>query len=270
MAESTFFIEMEIQIQEKLNEIERTNNVKILFAVEAGSRSWSAAGSDSDYDIRFVYVYQPLSQYLSYDRIGYPYADTIQFKSDDKILDFSGWDLSKYLRMLSSLNISLIECCASPIVYRDNQPSTLEMSREFIKKNATPALIMPSFMGMMLSKKASVVETVKSAMYLARLSMIVHMLHDRKIIPKMFDWFYLVENVDLDESIKKQMMTLHGLKTGGNKNLPPPEELKEFLQQEREWAKSITYEKELLSSIDTNIVDTIWRSQFAAMIDADQ
>ena len=38
-------------IQEKLREIERRENVKVLSAVESGSRAWGVASPDSDYDV---------------------------------------------------------------------------------------------------------------------------------------------------------------------------------------------------------------------------
>ena len=43
-------------IQEKLSEIERTENVRILHCVESGSRAWGFESPDSDYDVRFIYV----------------------------------------------------------------------------------------------------------------------------------------------------------------------------------------------------------------------
>ena len=42
-------------IQTNLDEIERTEQVRILFAVESGSRAWGLPSPDSDYDVRFVY-----------------------------------------------------------------------------------------------------------------------------------------------------------------------------------------------------------------------
>ena len=51
-------------IQSKLHEIEKKQNVKILYAVESGSRAWGFASPDSDYDVRFVYV-RPMEHYLS-------------------------------------------------------------------------------------------------------------------------------------------------------------------------------------------------------------
>ena len=43
-------------IQQKLGEIEKKEKVRILHAVESGSRAWGFASPDSDYDVRFIYV----------------------------------------------------------------------------------------------------------------------------------------------------------------------------------------------------------------------
>lgn len=40
----------------KIREIEEKENIKVLHAVESGSRAWGFASPDSDYDVRFIYV----------------------------------------------------------------------------------------------------------------------------------------------------------------------------------------------------------------------
>ena len=62
-------MDMEQVIREKLAEIENKENVRIIMAVESGSRSWGFASPDSDYDVRFVYV-RKLEDYLKLDKIG--------------------------------------------------------------------------------------------------------------------------------------------------------------------------------------------------------
>ena len=47
---------MREKIQEQLRRIEEAENIKILLAVESGSRAWGFASPDSDYDVRFVYI----------------------------------------------------------------------------------------------------------------------------------------------------------------------------------------------------------------------
>lgn len=39
-------------IQQSLDEVERAHDVRILFAIESGSRAWGFPSPDSDYDVR--------------------------------------------------------------------------------------------------------------------------------------------------------------------------------------------------------------------------
>ena len=103
------------EIQEKLNEIEQTEHVRILHAVESGSRAWGFASPDSDYDVRFVYV-RERNEYL---RIDEP-RDVIEWQLDD-VLDINGWDLKKALRQFAKGNATLFEWSGSPVVYRTTE-----------------------------------------------------------------------------------------------------------------------------------------------------
>ena len=40
----------------KLKEIEEKEKIRIILAVESGSRAWGFASTDSDYDVRFIYI----------------------------------------------------------------------------------------------------------------------------------------------------------------------------------------------------------------------
>ena len=55
------------EIIEKLNELEISENVRILHAVESGSRAWGFASPDSDYDVRFIYV-RDMRYYLKLEK----------------------------------------------------------------------------------------------------------------------------------------------------------------------------------------------------------
>lgn len=100
------------EIDEKLNEIEQKEDVKVLYAVESGSRAWGFASPDSDYDVRFIYV-RPKEDYL---RLDMP-RDVIEWQLDE-VLDINGWDLKKTLSQFAKGNATLFEWCGSPIVYR--------------------------------------------------------------------------------------------------------------------------------------------------------
>lgn len=102
-------------ILDTLRQIERKENVKILLAVESGSRAWGFASPDSDYDVRFIYV-RPTEHYLRLDKT----RDVIELPIND-MLDINGWDLSKTLQLLHSSNPTLFEWLSSPIVYMQSE-----------------------------------------------------------------------------------------------------------------------------------------------------
>ena len=98
-------------ILQKLNEIEAAAHVKILHAIESGSRAWGFASPDSDYDVRFIYV-RPRNDYLQLQ----PRQDFIDWELNET-LDINGWDLSKTLQHFHKSNATLFEWANSPIVY---------------------------------------------------------------------------------------------------------------------------------------------------------
>lgn len=108
-------------IIERLKYIEKQENIRILHAVESGSRAWGFASPDSDYDVRFIYV-RPRDFYLKLEST----RDVLEYPIND-LLDINGWDLQKTLRLLHSSNPSVFEWFKSPIVYKNT-----DFSREFI------------------------------------------------------------------------------------------------------------------------------------------
>lgn len=102
-------------ILSKLKQIEEDYNVKILLAVESGSRAWGFASPDSDYDVRFIYV-RPKNEYLRLDML----RDVIELPINDE-LDINGWDLQKALRLMYKSNPTVFEWFSSPIVYIETE-----------------------------------------------------------------------------------------------------------------------------------------------------
>ena len=103
---------MQKLINQKLQEIETRENIKILHCIESGSRAWGFASPDSDYDVRFVYV-RPIEHYLRLDKK----RDVVEWQLDDT-LDINGWDVSKFLQLLYKSNPTTFEWNSSPIVYK--------------------------------------------------------------------------------------------------------------------------------------------------------
>jgi uncharacterized protein len=103
------------EIMARLAGIEMTQNVRVLFACESGSRGWGFASPDSDYDVRFLYV-NALPWYLSVSK----QRDVIE-QPVSAIFDVSGWDLRKALGLLRAGNATLIEWLDSPVVYRADE-----------------------------------------------------------------------------------------------------------------------------------------------------
>ncbi|RDV24698.1 nucleotidyltransferase domain-containing protein [Alteromonas aestuariivivens] len=100
----------------RITAAEQEHNVKILYAVESGSRAWGFASPNSDYDVRFIYAH-PKDWYLTVnvedkrDVIEYPIVDEI---------DINGWDIKKALKLFWKSNPAFIEWLQSPIVYVDD------------------------------------------------------------------------------------------------------------------------------------------------------
>ena len=85
---------MDAIIRAKLSEIEKKAHVRIIWAVETGSRAWGFASPNSDYDVRFVYI-RDKKEYLRLEEI----RDSIDAQQDE-LLDIEGWDLRRVLRMV--------------------------------------------------------------------------------------------------------------------------------------------------------------------------
>src|SRR5260221_12565463 len=105
---------MKDKILDQLRLIETTHGVKIIHAVESGSRVWGFDSPNSDYDVRFIYT-RPINWYLGvFER-----RDVIELPIDG-LLDINGWDLKKALFLISKSNPVLHEWLNSPIVYHTN------------------------------------------------------------------------------------------------------------------------------------------------------
>lgn len=101
------------EILKRLKNTEEKEGVRIIMAIESGSRAWGFASPNSDYDVRFIYSrkkdwYLAVNLEEKRDVIEYPIVDEI---------DLNGWDVRKSLRLYWKSNPAFVEWIQSPITY---------------------------------------------------------------------------------------------------------------------------------------------------------
>lgn len=114
-------------ITKNLKEIEAKHNVKIIMAVDNGSNAYGSASPNSDIDLRFLYV-ETIESYL---RLGRE-KDVIEIIDEENNIEYKGFSLDKFMKLLSKSNPSILEWLNSPINYLEN--SKYENITKEIKK----------------------------------------------------------------------------------------------------------------------------------------
>ena|SRR3989338_11035355 len=104
---------MKKQVLDAIKEIEKKHKVKILWAIESGSRAWRFASQDSDYDIRCMHIGN-LDGYIGLD------DSPKQINLNKNNLDVESWDIRKFVELSIKSNPQIAEWLRSPIVYVDS------------------------------------------------------------------------------------------------------------------------------------------------------
>jgi predicted nucleotidyltransferase len=121
------------EIAQQLARMEGLHEVRILLAIESGSRAWGFASPNSDWDVRFIYAPR-LPWYL---RVNAP-RDVIELPISGD-LDINGWELRKALALMQKCNPTLLEWLDSPLIYRQDEPVMAQfraLAREFFSPAA--------------------------------------------------------------------------------------------------------------------------------------
>jgi len=133
-----------------LDGVEARHGVRVLMAVESGSRAWGFASPDSDFDVRFVYQ-EPIDRMLRL----FPGRDVIEQMSPYREdgtgvpIDLVGWSLPKTLRLAAASNPQLCEWAAGTITYRAD-PGFLDRLRG-LTAQSSPRVLAHHYRG--LAKK---------------------------------------------------------------------------------------------------------------------
>lgn len=104
---------MKKEITMIIKETEKKHKVKILWAIESGSRAWGFSSEDSDYDIRCMHIGK-LDDYLGLFQL----PPQINFVKDN--LDLESWDIRKFAELSLKSNPQIAEWLRSQIIYIDS------------------------------------------------------------------------------------------------------------------------------------------------------
>ena len=191
-------------ILEKLAEIEKTNDVKILYGVESGSRGWGFESKDSDYDVRFIYIHKP-EWYLSI----LEKRDVIELPIND-LLDINGWDIRKALVLYNKSNPTLLEWFSSPIIYKKHTSFRDRLSEMLLRYFSSKSCIY-HYLHMARGNYREYLKgdkvKIKKYFYVLRPIMACMWVEKFNTQPPML-FAELMEKLNLDESLTKEISAL--------------------------------------------------------------
>lgn len=221
------------EIKKELLRLEEQHDIKILYAVESGSRAWGFASTDSDWDVRYIYIHN-LDWYLNIDR---------EKDSQEKILpndiDLSGWELQKALRLFRKSNPPMLEWLRSPIVYLQ-QFSTADRLRELTKEYFSPKSCLYHYLHMAEGNFKAYLQKdfvrVKKYFYVLRPILACDWIKQTNTMAPM-EFQKLVDSQVTDQLVKTEIQNLLTRKTAGEELSEEPKNqiLSDFLEQKIEF-----------------------------------
>jgi len=248
---------MREQIIDKLKSIEQTEEVKILLAVESGSRGWGFASKDSDYDVRFIYI-RNYHWYLSID----DKSDVLEYPQRD-ILDFSGWDLKKGLRLLRKSNPPLLEWLRSPIVYWE-QFTTAQRMRDLSNEYFNPKSCLYHYLHIAVGNYREYLKRdavlVKKYFYVLRPILACQWIEHHNTMPPMEFRQLLTTQVE-DKKLREAIEELLRRKINGEElDIEPKiEVINNFLEEQIRYFEAYTQKYSFCKIPDTTKLDQLFR-----------
>ena len=196
-----------------VDRIEVEHNVKIIYACESGSRAWEFPSTDSDYDVRFLYLH-PKDWYLSVDLERK--RDVIELPIDER-LDINGWDLRKALKLYQKSNPPLLEWLGSPIIYVEKYSVARKM-RELAPVFYNPIACMYHYLHMAQGNNREYLKGewvwVKKNFYVLRPILAINWLEkELGVVPTEYE--VLVNNVVESEELRNRIDELIEAKKEG-------------------------------------------------------
>ena len=245
------------EIKKELARIERDSEIKILLAVESGSRAWGFASTDSDWDVRYIYIH-PLDWYLKIDDLKDSQEEMLPNE-----LDFAGWELKKALKLFRKSNPPMLEWLRSPIIYAE-QFSTAAKLREMSEEFFNPKSCMYHYLSMAKNNSREFLQKdfVKSKkyFYVLRPVLACDWIRENNSFPPM-EFQDLVDSEVKDEKVKYEITELLKRKMAGEelKEEPKIEILNEFLERKIEFYKDYVEQIEPIDKPQTELLDALFK-----------
>ena len=245
------------EIKTELSRLENRHDVKILLAVESGSRAWGFASTDSDWDVRYVYVHR-LDWYLKIDD-----EKDSQEEITPSDIDLAGWELKKALRLFRKSNPPMLEWLRSPIIYTE-QFSTAQNLRELDEKFFNPKSCMYHYLSMAKNNLREFLQKdlikSKKYFYVLRPVLACDWIKEKETMPPM-EFQTLVDSQVSDEKIKCEIEQLLARKIAGEelKEEPKIEILNKFLEEKIEFYNDYVGKIEQPEKPDTNLLDDLFK-----------
>lgn len=245
------------EIKQELARLENYHDIKILLAVESGSRAWGFASTDSDWDVRYIYIHR-LDWYLKIDALKDSQEEILP-----NDLDLSGWELKKALKLFRKSNPPMLEWLRSPIIYLE-QFSTAEKLREMSAEYFNPKSCMYHYLSMARNnfREFSQKDLVKSKkyFYVLRPVLACDWLKENNTFPPI-EFQDLVDSQVKDKKIKTEITELLKRKIAGEelKEEPKIEILNEFLERKIEFYKSYVEKIERSDKPRTELLDKLFK-----------
>jgi predicted nucleotidyltransferase len=244
------------KIVDELMSIEADNGVRVLYACESGSRAWGFPSVDSDYDIRFIYIH-PTEWYLSvFDKPDY-------LEKMEGLLDFSGWDLRKALRLFRKSNPALMEWLQSPVIYKEATSFTTimkeKMSMVFSSRSSLYHYLNMARGNLREYLQGELVK-VKKYFYVLRPVLACMWIERFNTVPPM-EFECLLNNLLPEGNLKSEIRTLLIRKRAGEELAfePKIKIINEFINHELEYFQSLLVRKQTTSIVDEETFDIIFR-----------
>lgn len=193
-----------------LAQIEKDMGIKILYACETGSRAWGFPSPDSDYDIRIIYMHST-DWYLGLSEK----KDSIDLMFENNIIDITGWDLRKCLRLLWKSNPALLERIQSPIIYQVDMDFLNEF-RDIAKDCYSRIATIHHYLNMGKKHYAEIVDTheyrLKKFFYTLRASVACLWILEKEEMPPIV-FQKMLDGLSIESKLRERISELVELKS---------------------------------------------------------